>query len=131
MDQNPLFTESIYTALDDIVRACGGYKKVAGILWPKKSTGYASLKNKLNVEHHEKFDLEELLQLLSMGREAGCHTAIYFLADETGYERPKIAAPKSPKALLLERQAKLAVELSRLQEEIDLLGNTEALRSVR
>lgn len=121
MDQNPLFTESLYTALDDIVRACGGYKKVAGKLWPKKATGYHSLKNKLNPEHHEKFDLDELLLLLAMGREIGCHTAMYFLADETGYERPKVAAPKSPRQVWLERQARAAAEMLQAQQELDRL----------
>lgn len=130
MDQNPLFTESIYVALDDIVRAAGGHKKVAGDLWPKKSTGYHSLKNKLNPEHHEKFDLEELMQLLVLGREVECHTAMYFLADETGYERPQIAAPKSPRAIWLERQARAAAEMLNAQRELDRLDNGE-LRAVK
>lgn len=131
MDQNPLFTEDLYTALDDVCRAYGGYKKIAGVLWPKVATGYNKLKNKLNADHHENFNPDELLHLLSIGRELGCHTALYFMCDETGYERPKPAAPKSKRAELLELDAKLADRRAQIARDLDRLEAAEVLRAVK
>lgn len=120
-NQAPLWTEDFLKALDDVIRARSSYQKVAGELWPGIKTGYNKLKNKLSPDHHERFNEDDIIALLKIGREIGCHTALYHLCDEVGYERPMVAAPKSPRTELLEKQAALAAEAARIQREIDRL----------
>ena len=131
MNQNPLFTEDFLTALDDVVRAVGTYQQVAGRLWPCQKTAYNRLKNKLNPDHHEQFHPDEVIGLLKIGRDIGCHTAIYHLCDEAGYERPREAAPKSPRTVILERQAELASEQARLQRDLDRIDTADMLKAVK
>lgn len=129
-DQAPLWTEDILKAMDDVVRACGSYDQVAGVLWPTVKTGYNKLKNKLNPDHHERFNEDEIIHLLTLGREIGCHTAIYHICDEVGYERPKLAAPKSRRTEILERESTLLNELARLGRERDRIDAAQALKAI-
>lgn len=132
MEQNQLFIESIYVALDDVVRACGGYKKVAGQLWPDLAadSAYARIKACLNPEKAEKLSLESIEWLLRLGRSNGVHVAATHLMRQAGYEDPIPSAPKSPKRMLLEKAEALAAQQRRLQEDIDRLDHAEALKAV-
>jgi len=69
--------------------------------------------------------------LLRLGREAGNHCGFHILCDHISYERPQPTTPKSPKALLLERQAAIAAEAVRLQAEIDRIDGADELKRVR
>ena len=135
MEQNQLFTESLYVALDDVIRACGGYKKVAGQLWPDLAldSAYARIKGCLNPDKAEKFSLETIEWLLKTGRLNGVHVAATHLMRVAGYKDPVPCAPKSPKRVLLERQEALASEQRRLQEEIDRLDHeaNQELKAVK
>ena len=133
MEQNQLFTESLYVALDDVVRACGGYKKIAGQLWPDLAieSAYARIKACLNPDKAEKFSVETIEWLLRIGRMNGVHVAATHLMRSAGYQNPIPCAPKSPKRILLERQEALAAEQRRLQEEIDRIDHAENLKAVK
>lgn len=132
MEQNQLFTESLYMALDDIVRACGGYKKVAGQFWPKVApeSAYARIKNCLNPEKGEKFSLEEIESLLLDGRKAGCHVAAIHLMRFAGYEDPVVAPPKSPRRMLLERKRELIGEMLALDEQLEAIDTEDQIKAV-
>lgn len=127
--QSPLWTEDFLKALDDVIRARGTYQQVAAELWPNTKTAYNKLKNKLNPDHHERFNEEEVLALLRIGREIECHTAIKHLCDEVGYETPKPAAPKSPKTALAEKELALTEELLKVRKEIDRIDAAALLRA--
>lgn len=130
--QDELFHEDWRDALRHVVKALGGYEAVGIVLYPTKTRKAAGnwLSDCLNPERAAKPELEDIEALLRMGREAGCHTAMHILADRTNYERPKAAAPKSTKCVLLEQQAIHAAEQARLQREIDRLDGACELRSI-
>ena len=131
--QDELFHEDWRDALRHLVKALGGYESAGSELFPAKTRKAAGnwLSDCLNAERPAKLDLEEIVALLKLGREIGCHTAMSFMADDIGYESPKPATPKSPKRLLLEKQAALAAEAVRLQKDIERIDAVDELKSVR
>ena len=131
--QDELFHEDWRDSLAHLVKAMGGFEAVGADLYPNKTRKAAGnwLSDCLNAERAAKLDLDDIEALLRMGRDRGIHCAMFKLADCTNYERPKAAAPKSPKTELLERQAVLAAEQARLQRELDRLNAGEMLRAVK
>jgi hypothetical protein len=104
MDQPKLFSEDIYDALGDVVRALGGTKAVGKLLrgdaMPADEAG-RWVKDCLNPNRRERFDPDQVLFLLKKGKGIGCHSAMHFLCDEAGYARP---APLDPKDELAQLQ---------------------------
>lgn len=131
--QEPLFHEDWRDALRHVVKALGGVETVGAELWPHKTRKAAGgmLSDCLNPDRPNKLDLEEVEALIRMGRDAGVHCGLQILCDRTSYERPQPTTPKSPKALLLEKQAAIAAEAVRLQQEIDRIDGADDLKRVR
>lgn len=72
MLQNKLFFDTVYDAIGaDIVNA-GGYKVVAGKLWPsmKPASAYARLKSCIDEHKDEKLDPEEVHSIARLAKEA-------------------------------------------------------------
>lgn len=85
MNQQALFHETIYDAIGADVLAAGGYKKVAGVLWPADSSGAAKLRNALNPDQPHKLCPEEVLQIKRLAQAAGSTETIRFEAQQLGY----------------------------------------------
>ena len=102
MTQEPLFLESIYDALRAIVEHSGGAKVVGHRLFPSKSPedSRVALLNALSPARPEKLDPEQVIHLLSIGREAGFHAAKHWLDAETGYVPTDPADPDTERAEL-------------------------------
>jgi hypothetical protein len=102
MTQEALFYETFNDALDAVVKACGGAKAVACKLWPEKTPDAAHrlLLACLNEGRVEKLSPEQVIFLLRMGRERGCHAAINYLSRESGYSDPQPVDPDNEKARL-------------------------------
>lgn len=106
MNQEKLFHESWENALHATVVALGGYKKVAGDLWPamKLDSAYAKLKGCLNEEKEsEKLTLSEIEAITRKGREIGVDSSAYHFCASTGYDKPKPVNPAEKKAELMEQ----------------------------
>jgi len=131
--QDELFHEDWREALRHVVKALGGVEAVGADLWPHKTRKAAGnlLSDCLNPERANKLDLEEIQALIQMGRSHGIHCGIHLLCDLTSYERPQPATPKSPKTLLLEKQAAIAAEAARLQREIDRIDSADEVKRLR
>lgn len=131
--QHELFHEDWRDALRHLVKSLGGVEAAGADLWPTKTRKAAGgdLSDCLNPERNRKLDLEEIEALLRMGRDAGIDCGMHILCDRTSYERPQPATPKSPKTLLLERQAALAAEAAHLQREIDRIDGADELKRLR
>lgn len=116
LNQPQLFSESIYDALGDVIRALGGTKKVGAQMRPELPADEAGrwLKDCLNRNRRERFDPEQVLWLIRAGREAGCHSAINYITDECGYVRPAPMEPENEMAAL-QRQY---IESVRMQRQI-------------
>lgn len=132
--QPPLFVESLTDALREIVRACGGFKVVGARLWPEKAPEAASrvLADCLNELRAEKLSPDQVLLLLRMGRERGCHVGMTFLASECGYAPPQPIEPEDERAQLQREYidaVKLLSVLSMRLERVDVAPtNVERLR---
>ena len=100
--QPAVFYDSIYEALREVVRVVGGPKSTGQRLWPGKSVQEAQtrLLNCLDHNRAEKLSPEDVVLLLKLGRRAGCHVAMHFLADDCGYARPAPIEPEDERARL-------------------------------
>lgn len=130
--QEQLFHEDWRDALRHVVKALGGFEAAGRDLWPTKTRHAAGawLSDCLNPERPAKLDLEDIEALHRMARDAGVHTAAGQFMAAVGYERPQVAAPKSPRTQLLEKQANLAAQQLRVQRDLDRLSQAE-LKAVR
>ena len=91
MNQQELFHEDINEAFDTLVKLLGGYKKIGTRLWPnmKIASATTKLSNCFKEGKDEELKLSEAHLLLKWGRDAGIHTAIYWMCDDLYYEKPK------------------------------------------
>lgn len=131
--QDELFHEDWRDSMKHLVKALGGQQVVGIEVWPSKTREAAGswLSDCLSRTRDAKLDLEEILLILKMGRERGLHCGNYTLQDSIGYERPSEAALKSPKTLLLEKQAQLAADVAKIQRDIDRIDAASALKAVK
>lgn len=127
MIDQALFHDSINEALRDVVMACGGYKAVGKRLWPEKSVEAAGrlLADCLNDARSERLTPDQVLLLLRMGREVGCHAAMAFLAGEAGYQALPIE-PDDERAKLQRQYIESVKSLQRLADRMERLGGSEA-----
>ena len=82
--------DGIYETLIECVKAIGG-SKVAGIaLWPAKGVEASQrhLLACLNPERNEKLGPDEVLHVLRLARERGCHAGMQYLAAALSYAEP-------------------------------------------
>lgn len=125
MDQTSLFEAHIYDALDNLVAQLGRPKEVAHALWPEKGidTAAKDLRNMLNPDHRAKFDLFDVVRLLKMGQEAGCHVGMDRLCSDAGYKRPEPINTE-------EQKAEIDKKLSAMLEKVaDLMSVREDLNN--
>ncbi|MCH8137230.1 MAG: hypothetical protein IIB77_14740 [Proteobacteria bacterium] len=114
------FHDDVFDALHTLVARCGGPKVCGSTIWPNKNPIKAAhwLNDCINAEKPAKLDPEDLIALLTIGREKGCHTVLNYICSRIGYTQPK---PQPPEDELGELYAKYinAVEyLARITEGI-------------
>lgn len=91
-----LTLESINDALIECVKSCGGSKAVGVALWPANGVEAAQrqLLACLNPDRNEKLGPDEVLLILRMARDRGCHAGMQYLAETLGYATPVPVAPQ-------------------------------------
>lgn len=106
--------ESINDALTSTVNALGGFKKVGPALRPELPIDQAAgwLRDCLNPARREKLAPEQVLLILRMARAAGVHSAMSFLAFDTGYK----ATPVDPQTQEQELQQRFVDAVERLTD---------------
>lgn len=121
MKTDQLFSEDIYDALGDLVRALGGTKVVGSQMRPEKPADDAGkwVKDCLNRQRPERFDPEQVLWLLRKGREVGCHSALNYLCDEAGYQRAAPREPEDERAALIRQYIESVKYQRQLVERIE------------
>ena len=122
MNQQSLFHEDIYEAIKTIGQAYGGSKKIGNLLWPNLPIDKAGEKwaNCLNRTRAEKLDPEEVLMILKIGRQLGCHAGMQFISDNCGYKYEPIE-PVDEQAALLRDVKTLVNELMPRLAKLDKL----------
>jgi hypothetical protein len=116
--------ETFNDALIECVKAAGGSKEVGVVLWGQ-SQGVDAAQRRLlaclNPERAEKLSLDEIVQVMRMARDRGCHVGMQYLADSLGYT----VAPIEPKDELLELQRRF---IGKAEDLAQMLARIEALR---
>lgn len=121
---NPsLFHESLADALRECIVSCGGMKAVGTLLWPEKEADTAGrrLSDCLNDSKPEKLAPEQVLLILRLAREKGCHAGMVYIARDLGYADPQPIEPEDEKAKLQREYIEAARSMSKLAQRIERL----------
>jgi hypothetical protein len=88
VNQSSLFFETVYDALGADIAAAGGFKVVAGKLWPSEAPATATqkLRNTLNADQPHKLCPDEVLQIKRLAYEHGSTATVDYEAQQLGYE---------------------------------------------
>lgn len=121
-EQGVLWDDCIEDAVGTAVKALGGAKKVAKLLWPaladsKPETAYTRLKHCLNPEKAEKLGLDELLLIARKAREVGEHSIARYFGRDVGYEFVALEAEEIERRARKERIQWHLAEISRLSQD--------------
>jgi len=131
--QDDLFYESLNDALSALIDALGGKKKVAGLLWPTEpiTTAHDRLRACLNEGRREHFHPNDVVTLIRMGRDAGCHSVLRFICQYCGYADPVPLEPRDEIAAL-QREFILSVKRQQqLADKIERVMGQAPVRAVR
>jgi hypothetical protein len=115
--------ETLNDALIDIVKACGGTKAVGIQIWPSKGVEGAArhLYACLNPERNEKLSPDEVLLIVRIARDHGCHIYMEYLAQSIGYAKPVPVEPESELVILLREQNELRKRQIAMSEKVEKL----------
>jgi len=121
-------SESINDALVECVKACGGSKAVGPQLWPELAPDAAQRKllDSLNEDRQAKLSPEQVVLILRLARERGCHVGMTFLASALGYTQPEPIAPADELAELQRTGNELTRQLLAQQQRIEQLLKARA-----
>lgn len=119
MDQTEMWDDTIWDAWRVAVKAAGGYKLVAGKLWPALEEAAATTKLRacLSPEHAQKLDEDERLMIMKLARAKGDISVQQFEARATQCEIKPLASLEAKKRLRKARIADLLAEAARLSNE--------------
>lgn len=123
--------ETINEVLIACVKSCGGSKQVAHKLWPEKPLDAAQrhLLACLNEDKAERLSPQQVLLLLRLSRQAGCHIGMQYLAAELGYAEPQPVEPRDEVAELQRQYIEAARAMGKLAERIERLAGPHSTRA--
>ena len=129
MNQSKLFHETVFDALGADIAAAGGFKVVAGRLWPAQANADTKLRNSINPDQPHKLCPDEVLQIKRLAREAGSTATIDYEAQQMGYE-VKWLDPKDQAEELRRETRDLLAKVLKNQERLER-AEERALKVVR
>ncbi len=112
----------INEALIECVKAAGGSKQVGPRLWPEKTPDAAQrlLLDCLNPDRPAHLTPEQMVLLLRLARDRGCHVGMECLAIELSYAQPVPLEPRDEadelRRQVLEVSRTLQATLARLEQ---------------
>lgn len=127
--QTQLWHDTIYDAIGADIASAGGFKVVAGKLWPNTdpTTGATKLRNAVNPEQAQKLCPEEIMAIKSLAKSAGSHATVTYEARLLSYEVNWIT-PEDELSRLQKHSAELMEQLTReIRRSNDLLSQTRSL----
>lgn len=126
-----LMHESVTDALREVIQAAGGPKKIGALLWPDQPTDQAAgrVRDCLNPDRRERFTPDQVMYLLRVGRECGCHSLINYMARESGYADPQPVEPEDEVARLQREFIEATKALGTMAARIEHI-NSNSLRRV-
>jgi hypothetical protein len=131
MNQTALFHDTIYDALGADISAAGGFKTVAGKLWPAESptTGAAKLRNSINPDQPHKLCPDEVLAIKRLAQESGSSATVQYEAAQLGYVCTWVA-PEDELERIERENYDLLKAISRRMERAEQL-RSKNLRAVK
>jgi hypothetical protein len=133
MNQNVLWHDTIYDAIGADIAAAGGFKSVAGKLWPSESpsTAATKLRNAINPDQAQKLCPEEVLRIKQLAKEAGSFATVQYEARELAFDFSWIQ-PEDELTRLQRRATDLMEQLQReLKRSNELMSQSKQLRAVK
>ena len=123
MNQEKMLFEDWADAARDVIRAAGGTKVVAAILFPSKPTftAVSRLNDALNPALDAKLSPDEFLLLAKIGHQHRCHALMRYMCEEIGYEPPLTLNAEDEKARLQRRFVEASAELHALITRMEKL----------
>jgi hypothetical protein len=110
-------------ALDGVVHALGGYKKVGVLLRPelnsKPQAASQWLRDCLNPDRAERLNPDQVFMLLRLARGIDYHAAKHWMDAELGYEQGRPLSPTDEASTLASRGADLVRELRTITERLE------------
>ena len=87
------FYESPEEALRAAVQTLGGTKRVGAALWPDLSPENAGrrMNDCLSAARAERLTISQVMRVLTLAKEAGCHGPMQWICGEVGYEAKPVA----------------------------------------
>jgi hypothetical protein len=97
-----MFFDDIEDALREVVRQAGGPKVVGARLWPEIEPDKAGrrMSDCLNETRREVLSPAQVMLVLKIGRQVGCHAAINYMSRDCGYADPMPVEPEDEIARL-------------------------------
>lgn len=125
--------ESFNDALVEAVKAAGGSKTVAVALWGS-AAGVDVVQRRLlaclNPERNEKLSLDEVVAVMRLARDHGCHTPMQFLAHSLSYAEPQPVEPRDEADELRRQFIESTRALAAMAARIESLERSANLRAV-
>lgn len=113
-------------ALDGVVHALGGFKKVGVLLRPELSEKPIAaaqwLRDCLNQDKPERLNPDQVFMLLRCARAADYHAAKHWMDAELGYEQGRPLKPEDEAATLQQRAVDLVREMRTITERLERLA---------
>lgn len=118
-----LFFESINDALIACVKALGGSKQVGPILWPDQAPDAAQRKllDCLNDDRPQQLNPSQVMLILRLARERGCHIGMQYLAEALSYAEPVPVEPKDEADELRRQVLTMGMSLQKALARIEQL----------
>jgi len=119
MEQTSFIPDTFEDALGAAVQTAGGHKRVAAKIRPAldQASAAAWLRACLNTDHAQKPDPSEIVAMMRIGKEAGDHTPMEYLAGVLGYEIKVLSPIESKKRAKRVRRLALLEELKKLEDD--------------
>ena len=130
--QLSLHHESISDALREVIQAIGGPKTVGERMFPDMPADHAAsrIRDCLNADRRDRFTPDQVLMILRLGHQVGCHAGMVFMARELGYSDPVPVDPEDEVARLQRDFIEASKALVTMAGKIDQMQARVSLKSV-
>jgi hypothetical protein len=120
VNQSALFHDTIYDAIGADIAAAGGFKVVAGKLWPSEAstTAATKLRNSINIDQPHKLCPDEVLAIKKLAYEHGSTATVDYEAQQLGY-RCEWLDPQDEAEQLRRETRDLLAKVLKNQERLD------------
>ena len=129
--QMSLHHESIADALREVIQAAGGAKAVGERMFPDMPIDHAAsrIRDCLNHDRRDRFTPDQVMMILRMGHQAGCHAGMIFIARELGYSEPVPVEPEDEVARLQREFVEASKSLMTMANKIERMQSRVGLKT--